>query len=204
VPTLRYHDAPGAIRFLTEALAWTAGEITYGPDDRVVHAELGWGKRTLMVSSRSDQPSPFDTGRAACTSWWRTRTRCTGGPWRPARRSSCRWSTRPTARASRRPRPEGNVWCCGHIPAGADRPVGQQPIQQSARSVKHRGPPNARERCRRCCSGSNPAQVLHTLVRLGIPELLADGPADVGQLAARSGSHPPSLRRLLRAAAGLG
>jgi len=44
--TLRYHDAPGAIRFLTEALGLTAGEITYGPDDRVVHAELGWGNGT--------------------------------------------------------------------------------------------------------------------------------------------------------------
>ena len=65
-------------------------------------------------------------------------------------------------------------------------------------------PPNARERLLPMLFGFYPAQVLHTLVRLGIPELLVDGPADVGQLAARSGSHPPSLRRLLRAAAGLG
>jgi uncharacterized glyoxalase superfamily protein PhnB len=64
VPTLRYHDAPAAIRFLTDTLGLTAGEITYGPDDRVVHAELGWGNGTVMVSSRSDRPSPFDTGRA--------------------------------------------------------------------------------------------------------------------------------------------
>jgi uncharacterized glyoxalase superfamily protein PhnB len=64
VATLRYHDAPAAIRFLTGTLGLTAGEITYGPDDRVVHAELGWGNGTVMVSSRSDRPSPFDTGRA--------------------------------------------------------------------------------------------------------------------------------------------
>jgi hypothetical protein len=65
-------------------------------------------------------------------------------------------------------------------------------------------PPNARERLLPMLFGFYPAQVLYTLVRLGIPELLADGPADVDQLGARSGSHPPSLRRLLRAAAGLG
>jgi uncharacterized glyoxalase superfamily protein PhnB len=63
VPTLRYDDASAAIRFLTETLGLTGGEVTHGPDGRVVHAELGWGNGTIMVSSRGKEPSPFDTGR---------------------------------------------------------------------------------------------------------------------------------------------
>jgi uncharacterized glyoxalase superfamily protein PhnB len=63
VPTLRYDDASAAIRFLTETLGLTVGEVTHGPDGRVVHAELGWGNGTIMVSSRGKEPSPFDTGR---------------------------------------------------------------------------------------------------------------------------------------------
>lgn len=43
-------------------------------------------------------------------------------------------------------------------------------------------------------------QVLHALVSLGIPDLLADGPASAEQLAERSATHAPSLYRLLRAA----
>jgi len=42
--------------------------------------------------------------------------------------------------------------------------------------------------------------VLYALVRLGIPDLLGDGPASAEQLAERSGTHAASLNRLLRAA----
>jgi hypothetical protein len=42
--------------------------------------------------------------------------------------------------------------------------------------------------------------ILHSLVSLGIVELLAAGAASVEQLAERSGSHAPSLYRLLRVA----
>jgi hypothetical protein len=70
--------------------------------------------------------------------------------------------------------------------------------------VSAEAPPNARERLLPMLFGFYPAQVLHTLVRLDIPDLLANGPVGVGQLAGRSGTHPPSLHRLLRAATGLG
>jgi len=64
VPTLRYDDASAAIRFLTETLGLTVGEVTHGADGQVVHAELGWRNGTIMVSSRGKEPGPFDTGRA--------------------------------------------------------------------------------------------------------------------------------------------
>nr|WP_255426915.1 acetylserotonin O-methyltransferase [Pseudonocardia sp. C8] len=51
--------------------------------------------------------------------------------------------------------------------------------------------------------GFFPAQLLRTLAQLGVPDALADGPADVTTLAARTGTHPPSLRRLLTAGVGL-
>lgn len=47
---------------------------------------------------------------------------------------------------------------------------------------------------------SHKPQVLCALVRLGVPDLLADGPASAEQLAERSGTHAASLNRLLRAA----
>ena len=45
---------------------------------------------------------------------------------------------------------------------------------------------------------------LHSLVSLGIAELLADGAASAEQLAQRSGTHAPSLFRLLRVAVSVG
>jgi orsellinic acid C2-O-methyltransferase len=52
--------------------------------------------------------------------------------------------------------------------------------------------------------GFYPTQVLHTLVRLGVPELLGDRLATADRLAAEAGAHPPSLARLLRAGVALG
>ena len=63
-PTLRYHNTPEAIRFLTETLGLTAGKVTHGPDGRIAHAVLGWGNGMIMISSRGKEPSPFDTGQA--------------------------------------------------------------------------------------------------------------------------------------------
>lgn len=74
----------------------------------------------------------------------------------------------------------------------------------STENVSTEAGSGARERLLPMVFGFYPAQVLHTLVRLDIPDLLADGQAGVGQLAGRCGAHPPSLRRLLRAAVGLG
>ncbi len=43
------------------------------------------------------------------------------------------------------------------------------------------------------------SRALHVALRLGLPDRLADGPRSVEELASDTGSHAPSLRRLLRA-----
>lgn len=48
------------------------------------------------------------------------------------------------------------------------------------------------------------ALALRTVSSLGIPDHLADGPRSVDDLAAASGTHPPALRRVLRALAARG
>jgi O-methyltransferase len=52
--------------------------------------------------------------------------------------------------------------------------------------------------------GFMPAQILHVGARLGIADELADGPRGLGDLAAATGTHAPSLRRLLHGLACLG
>jgi hypothetical protein len=53
-------------------------------------------------------------------------------------------------------------------------------------------------------SGSVVAQALYVATRLGIADHLTGGPLPVTSLAARTGAHPPTLARLLRALASLG
>jgi hypothetical protein len=48
------------------------------------------------------------------------------------------------------------------------------------------------------------ARALYAAAHLGLADLLAAGPQDVTALAARTGTHAPSLHRLLRALAGFG
>ena len=48
------------------------------------------------------------------------------------------------------------------------------------------------------------SRALHVAARLGLADLLADGPRSVEDLAAATGTHAPSLRRLLRALAAFG
>jgi hypothetical protein len=48
------------------------------------------------------------------------------------------------------------------------------------------------------------AKILHAAAELELPELLAAGPRTSAELADRTAAHVPSLRRLLRALAGLG
>jgi 3-amino-4-hydroxybenzoate 4-O-methyltransferase len=56
----------------------------------------------------------------------------------------------------------------------------------------------------RLITGSWVTQALHVAAALGIADRLAEGPAGSAELAAASGAHAPSLRRLLRYLAGLG
>jgi hypothetical protein len=48
------------------------------------------------------------------------------------------------------------------------------------------------------------AQVIHVAAQLGLADLLAAGPRPVEELAAATGTHAPSLRRLVRALTALG
>jgi hypothetical protein len=53
-------------------------------------------------------------------------------------------------------------------------------------------------------SGTWVAQGVYALVKLGVPDLMADGPVHVGQLAHQCGADPRALGRLLRALALMG
>src|SRR5687767_3634837 len=57
---------------------------------------------------------------------------------------------------------------------------------------------------RRLVNGYRVSQAIHVAVVLGLSDLLADGPLSVAELADRSGCHPRSLYRLLRALATVG
>jgi hypothetical protein len=66
--------------------------------------------------------------------------------------------------------------------------------------------PNAesREQLRNLIGGYRLSQAVYVATRLGIPDLLADGPREIEDLARASESHAPSLSRLLLALAGAG
>jgi uncharacterized glyoxalase superfamily protein PhnB len=62
-PVLTYRDADAAIDFLERAFGLTAGELSRGPDGRVVHAELRLGTGLLMLGERApDAPGPTPGG----------------------------------------------------------------------------------------------------------------------------------------------
>jgi uncharacterized glyoxalase superfamily protein PhnB len=64
-PTLRYDDAPAAVKFLEQAFGLTPGQVHPGPDGGIAHAELSWDNGVIMISSRRPgTDDPFDTGRA--------------------------------------------------------------------------------------------------------------------------------------------
>ena len=53
-------------------------------------------------------------------------------------------------------------------------------------------------------TGYRVSQALYVAAKLGIADLLADGPRNAEDLARSAGAHPPSLHRLLRALASVG
>lgn len=59
-PTLRYDDAPAAIRFLTDAFGFETDEV-YEEKGLVSHALLGWKNGLVMLGSRRPG-DPFDLG----------------------------------------------------------------------------------------------------------------------------------------------
>ena len=61
-----------------------------------------------------------------------------------------------------------------------------------------------RDRVLALITGAWPVQVIHVAARLRLPDLMADGETASAALAETTGSHPRTLRRLLRAMAALG
>jgi hypothetical protein len=57
---------------------------------------------------------------------------------------------------------------------------------------------------RRLVNGYQVTQAIHVAAKLGLADLLADGPRISDDLAAATGAHPDALYRLLRALAGVG
>ncbi|MGC0418878.1 VOC family protein [Embleya sp. AB8] len=51
VPTLRYNDAPAAIKFLQDAFGMTAVLVVPGDGDIVHHAELTFGNSMVMLGT---------------------------------------------------------------------------------------------------------------------------------------------------------
>ena len=66
------------------------------------------------------------------------------------------------------------------------------------------GPVDPRQHLLSLVRGYRVSQAIYVATRLGIPDLLADGPREIEELAQATGSHPPSLRRVLRFLAGVG
>jgi uncharacterized glyoxalase superfamily protein PhnB len=59
VATLRYRDAPAAIRFLRDGLGFELGHMSEDDQGRIVHAELWHGDDVLMLGSDRDD-TPWD------------------------------------------------------------------------------------------------------------------------------------------------
>jgi len=60
------------------------------------------------------------------------------------------------------------------------------------------------DQMRSLLAGHIVAQCLYSLASLGIPDLIASGHVTIGELAAKTGTHEPSLHRMLRTLASLG
>ena len=56
----------------------------------------------------------------------------------------------------------------------------------------------------RMTNAFQPSQAIHVAATLGIADLLEDGPRSVDELAQTTGTHAPTLYRLLRALASVG
>ena len=64
--------------------------------------------------------------------------------------------------------------------------------------------PEPRERLLTLVRSYRLSQAIYVATRLGIPDLLADGPQETDELARVTASHAPSLHRILLALAGAG
>ncbi|HKP63586.1 MAG TPA: VOC family protein [Polyangiales bacterium] len=59
IPILRYRDAPAAITFLTQAFGFEQRLVVPGKEPgKVVHAQLTFGSRMLMLSTHEGRQAP--------------------------------------------------------------------------------------------------------------------------------------------------
>lgn len=70
--------------------------------------------------------------------------------------------------------------------------------------TKAPNPADARARLQALVRGYRIPPAIYVATRLGVPDLLADGPKDVDALARACGAHAPSLKRLLSALTAVG
>jgi len=118
-PTLRYDDAPAAIRFLTEAFGFRADAV-HEEQGRVSHALLGWGNGLVMLSSRRPA-DPFDLGQCCLyvavddPDAHHARAKAAGAhilmPLADQHYGSREYAARD---------PEGNIWCFGTYRPGRE------------------------------------------------------------------------------------
>ncbi|WP_240033109.1 VOC family protein [Micromonospora globbae] len=54
IPTLRYRDAPAAIRWLVDVIGFRENLVVPGPDGSISHAQLTWGNGMVMLASETD------------------------------------------------------------------------------------------------------------------------------------------------------
>jgi len=66
------------------------------------------------------------------------------------------------------------------------------------------GPVESRAQLLALVRGYRISQAIYVVTQLGIPDLLADGPREIDELARATESHAPSLRRVLLFLAGVG
>lgn len=59
-PSIRYEDAPAAIRFLTGAFGFVEHAVHEGPNGTVAHAELAYRNGMVMIGSAQTGGSIFD------------------------------------------------------------------------------------------------------------------------------------------------
>ena len=83
----------------------------------------------------------------------------------------------------------------------AAMPAAVAEVEIELEESKPAPPPPPAARMIQILGGFWVARALHAVAKLGIADLLADGPKSVEQLAAATGTHAPSLYRLLRGAA---
>jgi SAM-dependent methyltransferase len=86
----------------------------------------------------------------------------------------------------------------GRRPDVSDQP----PANSTAKSAPQVMPPDAQ--IRQLVFSNTARQVLYAVAELGISDHLVDGPRSADEVARITGSHAPSLYRLMRTAAGLG